>query len=65
MKEKKTIRRFIVNERVTQSHKIKWDSYTGKLKDMCGSPHLEKGVTFTKKKKNMVQRACDMYDSHK
>ena len=26
-----------------QSHKIKWDSITEKLKDMCGSPHMEKG----------------------
>ena len=26
-----------------QSHKIKWDSSTGKLKDMCGSPHMEIG----------------------
>ena len=24
-----------------QSHKIKWDSSTGKLKVMCGSPHIE------------------------
>ena len=23
--------------------KIKWESSTGKLKDMCGSPHMEKG----------------------
>ena len=23
-----------------QSHKIKWDSSTGKLSDMCGSPRM-------------------------
>ena len=28
---------------VWQSKKIKWESSTGKLKDMCGSPHMEKG----------------------
>ena len=33
---------------------LKWDSSTGKLKDMCGSPHIEKGVIFTQKKENMV-----------
>ena len=27
---------------VWQSHKTKWDSSTGKLKDVCGSDHLEK-----------------------
>ena len=26
-----------------QSHKIKRDNSTGKLKDMCGSPHVEIG----------------------
>ena len=26
-----------------QSHRIKWDSSTGKLKDMCGSPYMEIG----------------------
>ena len=25
-----------------QSHKIKWGNSTGKLKDMCDSPHMEK-----------------------
>ena len=28
---------------VWESHKIKWDSSTGKLKNMCGSPHMEIG----------------------
>ena len=61
MKEKETIRRFIVNERaVCDSHKMKWDSSTRKLKDMCGSPHVEKGVTFTQNKENMVQRVYDI-----
>ena len=35
-----------------QSHKIKWGSSTGKLKNLCGSPHIEMGVTFTQKKEN-------------
>ena len=26
-----------------QSHKIKWDSSTEKLKDTCGSPYMEIG----------------------
>ena len=25
-----------------QSQKVKWGSSTGKWKDMCGSPHMEK-----------------------
>ena len=25
---------------VWQSHKIKWDSSTGKFKDTCGSPYM-------------------------
>ena len=28
---------------VWQSHKIKWDDSTGKLKVMCGSPHIKIG----------------------
>ena len=39
MKSKETIRRFMVNERAL----CDWDSFTGKLKDMCGSPHMEIG----------------------
>ena len=35
-----------------QSDKIKWGSSTGKLKNLCGSPHIEMGVTFTQKKEN-------------
>ena len=26
---------------VWQSHKTKWESSTGKFKNMCGSPHME------------------------
>ena len=26
-----------------QSHKINWVSYTGRLKDMCASSHMEIG----------------------
>ena len=48
-----------------QSHKIKWGSSTGKLKNLCGSPHIEKGVTFNQKKQNMVNRVYDIHDSHK
>ena len=29
----------MVNERALRD----WDSFTGKLKDMCGSPHMEIG----------------------
>ena len=29
-----------------QSHKIKWDISTGKLKDMCGSQHMKKEGAF-------------------
>ena len=67
MKAKETMSRFIVNEKsiLWQSHKIQWDSPTEKLKDMCGSPYTEKGVTFTQKKENMVQRVYDICDSHK
>ena len=54
-----------MKEHRVQSHKIQWNSSTGKLKDMCGSPHIEKGVTFTQKKENMVQRVYDICDSHK
>ena len=50
---------------VWQSHKIKWDSSTEKLKNMCGSPHSENGVTFTQKKENMVLRLYDIYNSDK
>ena len=39
---------------------MKWDSSTRKLKDMCGSPHVEKEVTFTQNKENMVQRVYDI-----
>ena len=48
-----------------QSHKIKWGSSTGKLKNLCGSPHIEKGVTFNQKKQNMINRVYDIHDSHK
>ena len=39
-----------------QSHKIKWDCSTGKLKVICGSPHVESGDDVHPKEKNMVQR---------
>ena len=45
MKKKETIRRFVVNERAS------CDSHT-KLSGIV--PHIEKGVTFTQKKENMV-----------
>ena len=44
----KETKRFVVSEKkkrkniVSQSHKIKRDNSTGKLKDMCGSQHMEK-----------------------
>ena len=50
---------------VWRSQKTKWDSFTGKLKDMWGGPHMEKGETFTQKKENMIQKVYDIYDSHK
>ena len=34
-----------------QSRKIKWDSSTAKLKDMCGSRHIEKGWHSPRRKK--------------
>ena len=39
------------------------DSSTGKLKDICGSPHIEKEVTFTQKKENYL--IYNIYNSHK
>ena len=67
MKEKETIRKFIFNERaLCDNHtKLSGGSSTGKLKNLCGSPHIEKEVTFNQKKQNMVNRVYDIHDSHK
>ena len=47
-----------------QSHKIKWDSSTGKSKNMCGSPHMEIGfdIHIEERKYGSVYEICD---SHK
>ena len=39
-----------------QSHKIMWYSCTGKLEDICGSPHMEKEREIHPEERNMVQR---------
>ena len=36
-----------------------------KIEGHVFSPPIEKGVIFTQKKENMVQRVYDIYDSHK
>ena len=50
---------------VWQSHKIQWDSSTGKLKDMYGSPLMEKECEVDPEEKNMVQAVYSIFDSHK
>ena len=51
-----------------QSHKIKWDSSIGKLKDMCSSPHIEKqgDIHLEEKKYGSVSHCgCDICGSYK
>ena len=41
---------------VSQSHKIKRDNSTGKLKDMCGSQHMEKRSWHSPRRKKICFR---------
>ena len=44
-------RRLIVMKEHCVTVTQKWDSSTGKLKDMCGSPHMEVGGDIPQEEK--------------
>ena len=50
---------------VWQSHINKWNSSTGKLKDMCDSPHKEKECDTHPEEENIVQTVYKICDCHK
>ena len=48
-----------------QAHKIKWDSFIGKLKVRCGSLHMEIGSGIHPEERKYGSESLRHCDSHK